>query len=132
MQHLLSLTASRNTKQQQSPSISCIPDLSPILSESSLPTSEYSNSDTLRNHSATGMDQFNKADAITVPSALQNAKRKRISLYQYNRLMETFESTDTPSSVMREKLAKELDMTKREVQVKYAVICWSLKPVPKF
>ncbi|KAI8888010.1 homeobox-domain-containing protein, partial [Backusella circina FSU 941] len=45
------------------------------------------------------------------------AKRKRISPAQYNRLMEIFDQTDTPSSEIRENLANELDMTKREVQV---------------
>jgi hypothetical protein len=45
------------------------------------------------------------------------AKRKRISSAQYNRLMEVFDQTDTPSSEIRENLATELDMSKREVQV---------------
>jgi hypothetical protein len=44
-------------------------------------------------------------------------KRKRISSSQYNRLMEVFDQTDTPSSEIRENLAAELDMSKREVQV---------------
>ncbi|KAI9262757.1 Homeodomain-like protein [Sporodiniella umbellata] len=44
-------------------------------------------------------------------------KRKRINASQYDRLMETFEQTDTPSSDVRENLAIELHMTKREVQV---------------
>ncbi|ORE06462.1 homeobox-domain-containing protein [Rhizopus microsporus var. microsporus] len=44
-------------------------------------------------------------------------KRKRITPAQYNRLMEIFDQTDTPSSEIRENLATELDMTKREVQV---------------
>ncbi|ORE21943.1 hypothetical protein BCV71DRAFT_168896, partial [Rhizopus microsporus] len=43
------------------------------------------------------------------------AKRKRITPAQYNRLMEIFDQTDTPSSEIRENLATELDMTKREV-----------------
>ncbi|KAI8093653.1 uncharacterized protein BX664DRAFT_385051 [Halteromyces radiatus] len=45
------------------------------------------------------------------------AKRKRISTQQFNRLMAIFQQTDTPSSEVREHLAEELDMTKREVQV---------------
>ncbi|KAI8063659.1 Homeodomain-like protein [Gilbertella persicaria] len=45
------------------------------------------------------------------------AKRKRISTAQYERLMQVFDQTDTPSSEIRENLAVELDMTKREVQV---------------
>ncbi|ORX62292.1 homeobox-domain-containing protein [Hesseltinella vesiculosa] len=45
------------------------------------------------------------------------AKRKRISTQQLNRLMAIFQQTDTPSSEVREQLANELDMTKREVQV---------------
>ncbi|CAO3672432.1 unnamed protein product [Rhizopus stolonifer] len=44
-------------------------------------------------------------------------RRKRINSAQYDRLMETFEQTDTPSSDVRENLANELQMTKREVQV---------------
>ncbi|KAI8366335.1 hypothetical protein EDC96DRAFT_508589 [Choanephora cucurbitarum] len=55
--------------------------------------------------------------AKQIPSQLSKAKRKRISPSQYNRLMEVFEHTDTPSSEIRENLASELDMTKREVQV---------------
>ncbi|GAA5814683.1 hypothetical protein MFLAVUS_008182 [Mucor flavus] len=50
-------------------------------------------------------------------SHLSKAKRKRISPAQYNRLMEIFDQTDTPSSEIRENLAHELEMTKREVQV---------------
>lgn len=38
--------------------------------------------------------------------------------------MEIFEQTDTPSSDVRENLANELDMTKREVQVRKMGI-WS-------
>ncbi|KAI8071023.1 homeobox domain-containing protein [Gongronella butleri] len=45
------------------------------------------------------------------------AKRKRISSQQLSRLMTIFQQTDTPSSEVREQLANELDMTKREVQV---------------
>jgi hypothetical protein len=55
-------------------------------------------------------------------SQLSKAKRKRISPAQYNRLMEIFDQTDTPSSEIRENLADELDMTKREVQVKISII----------
>lgn len=50
-------------------------------------------------------------------SQLSKSKRKRISPAQYNRLMEIFDQTDTPSSEIRENLAIELNMTKREVQV---------------
>ncbi|KAI8640567.1 hypothetical protein BD408DRAFT_419521 [Parasitella parasitica] len=50
-------------------------------------------------------------------SQLTKAKRKRISPAQYNRLVEIFDQTDTPSSEIRENLAIELNMTKREVQV---------------
>lgn len=59
-------------------------------------------------------------------SQLIKAKRKRISPAQYNRLMEIFDQTDTPSSEIRENLAEELEMTKREVQVNrnmYTCIC---------
>lgn len=50
-------------------------------------------------------------------SSSSKVKRKRISPVQYNRLMEIFDQTDTPSSEIRENLADELKMTKREVQV---------------
>jgi hypothetical protein len=49
-------------------------------------------------------------------------KRKRITPAQYNRLMEIFDQTDTPSSEIRENLATELNMTKREVQASF--ICF--------
>ncbi|KAG1562533.1 hypothetical protein G6F49_000829 [Rhizopus delemar] len=49
--------------------------------------------------------------------APKTSKRKRITPAQYDRLVEIFEQTDTPSSDVRENLANELDMTKREVQV---------------
>ncbi|ORZ05101.1 homeobox domain-domain-containing protein [Absidia repens] len=48
---------------------------------------------------------------------VSKAKRKRISTQQCNRLKDIFQQTDTPSSEVREQLADELDMTKREVQV---------------
>ncbi|KAI9487302.1 MAG: hypothetical protein EXX96DRAFT_552604 [Benjaminiella poitrasii] len=57
------------------------------------------------------------ATTSTSESHLFKAKRKRISPHQYSRLMETFNLTDTPSSEIRENLALELKMTKREVQV---------------
>jgi hypothetical protein len=55
------------------------------------------------------------------------AKRKRISTHQYNRLIEIFQQTDTPSSVMRESLADELNMTKREVQVNHILFFFLIK-----
>lgn len=57
-------------------------------------------------------------------SQLTKAKRKRISPGQYNRLIEIFDQTDTPSSEIRENLAEELDMTKREVQVIFFIYCY--------
>jgi hypothetical protein len=50
--------------------------------------------------------------------ALEKAKRKRILPYQYQCLVQCFERTDSPNSELRERLALELNMTKREVQVK--------------
>lgn len=44
-------------------------------------------------------------------------KRKRIPHEKLVKLQELFESTDTPSYEVREKLALQLDMTNREVQV---------------
>ncbi|ORZ03112.1 homeobox domain-domain-containing protein, partial [Syncephalastrum racemosum] len=50
-------------------------------------------------------------------NTIAKAKRKRITPQQFERLMEVFDQTDTPSTEIREKLADELGMTKREVQV---------------
>lgn len=44
-------------------------------------------------------------------------KRKRISPDQFCLLTELFQQTDTPSHELRERLAKRLEMTNREVQV---------------
>jgi len=48
----------------------------------------------------------------------QKVKRKRITQEQLQDLVAMFEQTDTPSYDVREKLAKKLNMTNREVQVK--------------
>ncbi|KAI8376393.1 homeobox domain-containing protein [Radiomyces spectabilis] len=48
---------------------------------------------------------------------MTKTKRKRISAEQCKRLMEVFDTTNTPSSDVREELAHELGMTSREVQV---------------
>ncbi|KAF7727030.1 Mix paired-like homeobox [Apophysomyces ossiformis] len=45
------------------------------------------------------------------------AKRKRTSPDQFRALSELFEQTDTPNYELREKLAKKLNMTNREIQV---------------
>ncbi|RIA84943.1 hypothetical protein C1645_741972 [Glomus cerebriforme] len=47
----------------------------------------------------------------------QKVKRKRITQEQLQDLVAMFEQTDTPSYDVREKLAKKLNMTNREVQV---------------
>ncbi|KAI9319903.1 hypothetical protein BX666DRAFT_1917258 [Dichotomocladium elegans] len=60
-----------------------------------------------------------------IVASIAKAKRKRISPDQFRRLMDVFEETDTPSSEVREKLAHELGMTKREVQVESIFHCWS-------
>lgn len=44
-------------------------------------------------------------------------KRKRISSEQLESLNELFQTTQTPTFELREKLAKKLNMTNREVQV---------------
>jgi hypothetical protein len=46
-------------------------------------------------------------------------KRKRTSPEQFSLLSESFNKTDTPNYDLREKLAKQLDMTNREVQVSF-------------
>ncbi|KAI9287596.1 homeobox domain-containing protein, partial [Umbelopsis sp. AD052] len=47
----------------------------------------------------------------------KKAKRKRITPEQLVDLLALFEKTDTPSFEVREKLANQLNMTNREVQV---------------
>lgn len=71
----------------------------------------------LWNHSTTGMHQALNGNIVI--SSLSKAKRKRIMTHQYNRLVQVFQITDTPSSEIRRQLAEELDMTKREVQVEH-------------
>ncbi len=97
---------------------------SPISSGSSTPSDSNSSSrqssihmepPDLWSHSRTGMHQTTSGDIIV--SSLSKARRKRILPYQYEKLMETFETTDTPSSEIRGQLAKELYMTKRELTV---------------
>jgi hypothetical protein len=91
---------------------------SPISSCSSSPDSRQSSitePPDLWSHSTTGMHQALNGNIII--SSLSKAKRKRILPYQYNKLIQVFKSTDTPSSETRRRLADELDMTKREVQV---------------
>ncbi|KAI8881702.1 hypothetical protein K501DRAFT_222514, partial [Backusella circina FSU 941] len=62
-----------------------------------------------------GVHQICNGD-IVAPS-LEKCKRKRILPYQYQCLVQCFEKTNSPNSEVREKLAIELNMTKREVQV---------------
>jgi len=55
-------------------------------------------------------------DGIVV-CGIAKGKRKRISPEQLKALLEIFQKTDTPSSEVRERLAEQLNMSKREVQV---------------
>ncbi|RUS17513.1 hypothetical protein BC938DRAFT_476227 [Jimgerdemannia flammicorona] len=52
-----------------------------------------------------------------VEAAAPKAKRKRITPEQLADLVALFEQTDTPSFEVREKLAKKLGMTNREIQM---------------
>ncbi|CAO3663935.1 unnamed protein product [Umbelopsis vinacea] len=52
-----------------------------------------------------------------VVCGITKGKRKRISPEQLKALLDVFHQTDTPSSELREKLAEDLNMSKREVQV---------------
>jgi hypothetical protein len=52
-----------------------------------------------------------------VVCGITKGKRKRISPEQLKALLDVFQQTDTPSSELREKLAEDLNMSKREVQV---------------
>ncbi|KAG2225040.1 hypothetical protein INT45_003240 [Circinella minor] len=64
-----------------------------------------------------GFHRRTNSNGDVIVSTIAKAKRKRISPDQFKRLSEVFEQTDTPSSEVRENLANELGMTKREVQV---------------
>ncbi|CEP14928.1 hypothetical protein [Parasitella parasitica] len=79
--------------------------LSSIKSGSASPTLSFQQQHEQEQHATSNQSQLTKA------------KRKRISPAQYDRLMEIFDQTDTPSSEIRENVAIELNMTKREVQV---------------
>ncbi|KAG0180657.1 hypothetical protein DFQ28_002931 [Apophysomyces sp. BC1034] len=62
-------------------------------------------------------DNKNKTTKSSRPQVPAKAKRKRISPDQFRALSELFEQTDTPNYELRERLAKKLNMTNREVQV---------------
>ncbi|CAG8475884.1 580_t:CDS:2 [Diversispora eburnea] len=59
----------------------------------------------------------NTVDQPSQPSMPPKVKRKRITQEQLADLVSMFDQTDTPSYDVREKLAKKLNMTNREVQV---------------
>ncbi|KAF7723351.1 hypothetical protein EC973_002099 [Apophysomyces ossiformis] len=71
-------------------------------------------SEAMWDYPSAGMHQTHSGEIIV--SSLAKSKRKRILPHQFNRLMEVFAQTNTPSSEIREQLANELEMTKREVQ----------------
>ncbi|KAG2180897.1 hypothetical protein INT43_008477 [Umbelopsis isabellina] len=84
-------------------------------SDSSLkaPTSAAS-----RRYSAPPRSSFaTEQDANPDDQPAKKAKRKRITPEQLVDLLALFEKTDTPSFEVREKLANQLNMTNREVQV---------------
>lgn len=100
--------------QMPSSSIS-IPSLLNKVSIDPIPNKPAISEADLWNHRHTGLHQTKSGQFIV--SSLAKAKRKRILDHQYKRLMQVFQVTDTPSSEVRSQLAKELDMTNREVQV---------------
>ncbi|KAI8364880.1 homeobox domain-containing protein [Choanephora cucurbitarum] len=61
--------------------------------------------------------QHNKIKRQKKSEEVDKPKRKRITPEQFCLLSELFQQTDTPSHELREKLAKKLNMTNREVQV---------------
>lgn len=71
---------------------------------------------------------------ITVNTNDYNNKprRKRISPEQFCLLTELFQQTDTPSHELRERLAKKLNMTNREVQVYKSCCVGGLCEIKKF
>lgn len=60
---------------------------------------------------------FLKCNLIKYHLAISKPKRKRITPYQLNVLMELFKKNDTPNYQLREATAQKLNMTNREVQV---------------
>jgi hypothetical protein len=51
------------------------------------------------------------------PTTTTKAKRKRITPDQFSQLMGLFEHNDTPSYEIRDKLASQIGMSNREIQV---------------
>ncbi|KAI9481136.1 MAG: homeobox domain-containing protein [Benjaminiella poitrasii] len=54
---------------------------------------------------------------VVIEDTINKPRRKRITPEQFCLLTESFQQTDTPNHELREKLAKKLNMTNREVQV---------------
>ncbi|KAG2187794.1 hypothetical protein INT44_005484 [Umbelopsis vinacea] len=70
-----------------------------------------------RRYSAPPRSSFAEQDSKLDDQPAKKAKRKRITPEQLVDLLALFEKTDTPSFEVREKLANQLNMTNREVQV---------------
>ncbi|KAI8883697.1 hypothetical protein K501DRAFT_218943 [Backusella circina FSU 941] len=62
-------------------------------------------------------EERDKELRIKSHEAISKPKRKRITPYQLNVLMELFKKNDTPNYQLREATALKLSMTNREVQV---------------
>ncbi|KAG2173211.1 hypothetical protein INT43_004585 [Umbelopsis isabellina] len=58
-----------------------------------------------------------KLDKKPSPTTSTKAKRKRITPDQFSQLMGLFEHNDTPSYEIRDKLASQIGMSNREIQV---------------
>lgn len=87
--------------------------------KTSSPSHTMSNSSVAGPNSAARIDNSvpKNESSASIPGTMAKAKRKRVTQEQFQRLMQVFEQIDTPSSEIRENLANELGMTKREVQV---------------
>jgi Homeodomain len=70
-----------------------------------------------RRYSAPPRSSFAEQESNQDDQPVKKAKRKRITPEQLVDLLALFEKTDTPSFEVREKLANQLNMTNREVQV---------------
>jgi len=89
--------------------------------DSATPSLKSPASPSSRRYSAPPRSSFSAAEqeANQDDHPVKKAKRKRITPEQLVDLLALFEKTDTPSFEVREKLANQLNMTNREVQVKF-------------
>jgi hypothetical protein len=88
----------------------------------SSPPSDSSSDDSYFNHRKTSsisllLNPKDEPKADKKPTTTTKAKRKRITPDQFSQLMGLFEHNDTPSYEIRDKLASQIGMSNREIQV---------------